>query len=100
LRFVRGEPPSVTPVPLARPLPLVIAYGTRGRRTGAAVGGARARCEGARARHEALFDAVAEAVERGEAAARAGDLETLGRAFDDNQALLETLAVASQEPAP
>lgn len=98
-RFVRGEPPSVTPVPLARPLPLVIAYGPRPRSTGAAVGGLRARWEADRERHEALFDAVAEAVERGEAAARAGDLETLGRAFDDNQALLETLGVSSEETA-
>jgi len=98
-RFVRGEPPSVTPLELARPLALVIAYGERPRSTGAAVEGLRARWEADRARHEALFDAVASTVERGETAARAGDLAALGRAFDDNQALLESLGVSSDETA-
>jgi mevalonate kinase len=98
-RFVRGEPPSVTPVDLARPLPLVIAYGTRPRSTGTAVGRLRARWEADRAHQETLFDAVADTVERGEAAARAGDLDALGRALDDNQALLEALGVSSDETA-
>jgi mevalonate kinase len=98
-RFVRGEPPLVTPLDLALPLPLVVAYGERPRSTGAAVGGLRARWEAERARHEALFDDVAAVVERGAAAAGAGDLAALGRAFDDNQALLEALGVSSDETA-
>jgi mevalonate kinase len=98
-RFVRGEPPTVTPLELTTPLPLVIAYGTHARSTGAAVSGLRARWEADRARHEAIFDAVANTVERGETAARAGDLAALGRAFDDNQALLESLGVSSDETA-
>ena len=98
-RFVRGEPPTVTPLELTTPLPLVIAYGTHARSTGAAVSGLRARWEADRARHEAIFDAVANTVERGETAARAGDLAALGRAFDDNQALLESLGVSSAETA-
>src|SRR5262249_5082163 len=43
IRFVRGEPPSVTPVHPAVPLPVVVAFGERPRSTGAAVGGLRAR---------------------------------------------------------
>ncbi len=98
-RFVRGEPPAVTPLRLATPLPLVVAFGDRPRSTGAAVGGLRARWEADRARHEALFDEVAAVVERGAAAAASGDLGALGRAFDDNQALLERLGVSSDEIA-
>ena len=98
-RFVRGEPPAVTPLHLAEPLPLVVAFGDRSRSTGAAVGGLRARWEADRPRHETLFDAVAAVVERGAQAMVAGDLAALGRAFDDNQALLETLGVSSDEIA-
>jgi len=98
-RFVRGEPPSVTPLRPALALPIVIAFGNRPRSTGAAVGGLRARWEADRTRYDALFGSVAEVVERGAAAATAGDLVALGRAFDDNQALLETLGVSSHEIA-
>src|SRR5262249_58616790 len=98
-RFVRGEPPSVTPLHLAEPLPLVVAFGDRPRCTGVAVGGLRARWEADRPRYEALFDAVAAVVERGALAMMAGDLAALGRAFDDDQALLETLGVSSEEIA-
>jgi mevalonate kinase len=98
-RFVRGEPPSVTPVRAAVPLPLVIAFGRRPRSTGAAVGGLRERWQAAPDRYEALFDDVAAVVRRGEAAAVAGDLRALGRTFDDNQALLERLGVSSDETA-
>src|SRR5262249_7111249 len=98
-RFVRGEPPSVTPLHLTQPLPLVVAFGDRPRSTGAAVGGLRTRWEADRLHHEALFDAVAAVVERGAQAMMAGDLAALGRAFDDNQALLERLGVSSDEVA-
>jgi mevalonate kinase len=98
-RFVRGEPPSVAPVRAAVPLPVVIAFGSRPRSTGAAVGGLRERWEAARELYETLFDDVAAVVRRGEAAAEAGDLGALGRAFDDNQALLERLGVSSDETA-
>jgi mevalonate kinase len=98
-RFVRGEPPSITPLPLAVPLPLVVGFGDRPRSTGAAVGGLRTRWEADRPGHEALFDAVAAVAERGAHAAGAGDLPALGRAMDDNQALLERLGVSSDEIA-
>jgi mevalonate kinase len=98
-RFVRGDPPAVVPLRVAVPLPLVVAFGGRPRRTGAAVGGLRERWRAARARHEALFDDVAAVVARGVAAIEGGDLGALGRAFDDNQALLEALGVSSEEVA-
>jgi len=94
-RFVRGEPPVVTPLALARPLPLVVAFGEAARSTGAAVAGLRARWEADRAAYDALFDQVAAVVERGAAAAAAGDLEALGACMDANQALLERLGVSS-----
>src|SRR5215468_4428279 len=98
-RFMRGDPPSVTPLRPARPLPLVVAFGDRPRSTGAAVGGLRARWESDRERHDALFDAVAAVVERGARAMVAGDLAGLGHAFDGNQELLEALGVSSDEIA-
>jgi mevalonate kinase len=96
-RFVRGDPPSITPLRLARPLPLVVVGGARARSTGAAVGGLRARWEADRTRYEALFDDVAAVVETGAAAAECGDLAGVARAFDRNQELLERLGVSSPE---
>ena len=98
-RFVRGTPPAIIAVRPAVPLPLVIAFGARPRSTGAAVGGLRARWEADPARHEALFDAVAVAVEDGIRAAETGDLAGLGRAMDRNQTVLETLGVSAPEVA-
>jgi mevalonate kinase len=95
--FVRGEPPTVTPVRLARPLPLVIAFDDSERSTGEVVAALRARREAAPERYDALFDAVAAVVEEGVAAASSGNLPELGRAFDRNQALLETLGVSSTD---
>jgi mevalonate kinase len=96
-RFVRGEPPSVTPVVLGRPLRLVIAYGDRARSTGSAVGALRERWEHDRGRHETLFDEAAAVVEQGIAAAERGDLTALGAAFDRNQAVLEALGVSHDD---
>ena len=96
-RFVRGEPPAITPLRTARPLPLVIAFSRGARSTGAAVLGLRTRWEADRVRHERLFDEVAAVVEAGARAAEGGDLVALGRAFDQNQALLSTLGVSAPE---
>jgi mevalonate kinase len=94
-RFVRGEPPTVAPLRVARPLPLVIAFAGDARSTGAAVGALRARWEADRAAYDWLFDEVAARVDDGAAAAERGDLPALGRAFDANQALLERLGVSA-----
>ena len=96
-RFVRGEPPTVTALRPPTPLPLVIAFGAQPRSTGAAVGGLRARWEADRTTYERLFDGVAAVVESGARAAEAGDVAALGRAFDENQALLEALGVSAPE---
>jgi mevalonate kinase len=96
-RFVRGEPPAITPLRPGRPLPLVIALGARPRSTGAAVTGLRERWEAEGARHERLFDEVAVVVEHGARAVEAGDLAALGRAFDRNQELLTDLGVSAPE---
>jgi mevalonate kinase len=96
-RFVRGEPPCITPLRLRATLPLVVLLGERPRSTGAAVTGLRARWEADRARHERLFDEVAAVVDDGARAAEAGDLPALGRAFDRNQELLRTLGVSAPD---
>jgi mevalonate kinase len=96
-RFLRGDPPTIAPLRLARALPLVVAMSTRPRSTGAAVTGLRARWEADPTRYERVFDDVASVVEEGIYAAERGDLEGLGRAFDRNQALLETLGVSVPE---
>ena len=96
-RFTRGEPPMVTPLRVPRPLPLVVGYTGRGRSTGAVVAGLRARWEGDRAAYERRFDEVAGLVAEGAAAVESGDLAGLGRTFDENQRLLETLGVSAPE---
>jgi mevalonate kinase len=93
-RFVRGEPPTVTPLRLPGALPLVIAFGERARSTGAAVTALRARWEADRPRHERLFDDIGAVVEQGMRAVEQGDLTALGHAFDENQTLLERLGVS------
>jgi mevalonate kinase len=96
-RFVRGEPPVITPLRPVRPVPLVIAFGDRPRSTGAAVTGLRARWEADRARYERLFDEIAELVEEGVRAAQGGDLAALGRVFDRDQEVLAALGVSAPE---
>ena len=51
-RFVRGDPPTITPLVPPGPLPLVIVLGAAPRSTGAAVGALRTRWEAEPARYE------------------------------------------------
>lgn len=95
LRFVAGEPPDVRAVPIGGPLRLVVAFGDDARSTGVVVGDLRTRWQEDRARHERLFDDVAQVVEDGVAAVGRGDVRALGVTFDRNQALLEQLGVSS-----
>jgi mevalonate kinase len=97
VRFVCGEPPTITPVVAPRPLRLLVAYGDRARSTGAAVGGLRERWELDRTRYERLFDEVATIVESGVVAVEEGDVDALGAAFERNQTLLAALGVSSPE---
>jgi mevalonate kinase len=96
-RFVRGEPPLLTPVRIAGELPLVIAYGGKARSTGDAVRGLRARWEADRVRHDRLFDEVGAIVDEGVRALETGDLGALGHCMDRNQVLLGTLGVSAPE---
>ena len=96
-RFTRGEPPMVTPLRVPRPLPLVVAYTGRGRSTGAVVAGLRERWEGDRVAYERRFDEVAGLVAEAAVAVESGDVVGLGRAFDENQRLLEALGVSAPE---
>ena len=96
-RFVRGEPPAVTPLRPGAPLGLAIAFSGRPRSTGAAVGALRERWERDRPRYDALFDEIARTVDAGMQALVGGDLAALGAAFDRNQALLEEIGVSSDE---
>jgi len=96
-RFVRGEPPIVTPLRPRAPVPLAIAFSGCPRSTGAAVGALRGRWEREPDRYEALFDGIAATVEAGREALVAGDHAALGAAFDRNQALLEAIGVSSAE---
>ena len=96
-RFTRGEPPMVTPLRVPRPLPLVVGFTGRGRSTGAVVAGLRTRWEADRAAYERRFDEVAGLVAEGAAAVESGDVAGLGRAFDENQRLLEALGVSAPE---
>ena len=85
----------MTPVRVGRALRIVIAWGDDARSTGAAVGGLRERWEADRATYERHFDDVARVVEDGVLAVERGDVDTLGKAFERNQALLATLGVSS-----
>mgnify|MGYP000187056847 CR=1 FL=1 len=98
-RFVRGEPPALTPIRLAAPLPLVVAFGDRPRSTQATVAAVRERWLADRPRCERLFDAVEALVARGVHALERGDLGALGACFAENQAVLDELGVSTPEIA-
>jgi mevalonate kinase len=87
----------VTSLRVPRPLPLVVAYTGRGRSTGAVVAGLRERWERDRAAYERRFDEVAGLVAEAAGAVESGDIVGLGRAFDENQRLLEALGVSAPE---
>jgi mevalonate kinase len=95
LRFVRGEPPSITPLSPGGAIDLVVVYGAGRRSTGAVVGGLRERWVEDRARHERLFDQIGDIVATGITAIERGDARGLGAAFDANQAVLRALGVSS-----
>jgi mevalonate kinase len=94
-RFLAGDPPTVDPVPVASPVPLVVAWDDEPRSTGAAVGGLRTRRDADPARHDAIFDEIAALVDAGAAALSTGDFAALGRCFDANHAALVALGVSS-----
>jgi len=96
-RFVRGEPPSITRLRAARPLPMVLALPAGSPGVSPTADALRARWDRERARYERLFDDVAVVVEEGARTAELGDLDGLGRAFDRNQDLLRALGMTLPE---
>lgn len=95
LRFERGRTPAYSPVAIAVPVPLVVAFAPR-------ESAGRQMVEGLRARHDTLpavyariFDAIGEIAEAGCAALAAGDLPRLGQLFTLNHDLLRACGVAS-----
>lgn len=95
LRFRRGARQTFVPVPLARPVPLVIAWTLREGTTRDAVGRLRSRHAAHRRLYDRLFDGMAEVAEAGVDALEAGDLESLGTLFDLNHGYLSAAGVCS-----
>jgi mevalonate kinase len=91
--FVRGQPPE----PFLPPLPFTLAIADSGIRspTKETVGDVRRGWEQDPPRYEAIFSAIAAAVQAGRQAIASGDLSRLGRLMDENQALLAQLGVSS-----
>ncbi len=95
IRFTRGT--GAQPVHLARPFTLAIANTGIASPTKITVGDVRHAWEREPARYEAIFDQVAQVVDRaGEVLAR-GSNEELGPLMNRNQELLRELAVSSPE---
>ncbi len=83
------------PLRVARPVPLVVADTGQRASTRVMVARVRQGWQRARARYEALFDAVAQAVRAAQDALAAGDLAALGRALGANHALLRQMGVST-----
>ncbi len=90
--YRQGE--GAEPIDLAIPLTLLIGDTGIPSRTRASVALVRRCWEAEPAPLEALFDAIAEVVQRGRSAMGRGDLVELGRQMDRNQALLAELGVS------
>ncbi len=82
-------------LPVARPVPLVIADSGQSASTRTMVAGVRQRWQADRAGYEALFDAVAQAVGEAQHALATGDLPALGRALHINHTLLQRMGVST-----
>jgi mevalonate kinase len=96
IRFVRGEPPAVTPVRVGRTRPHRDRLGRRRaqhrrRRSADCASGGKPTAR----RTSGISTTSRASVEDGVAAVERGDVEALGAAFDRNQALLATLGVSS-----
>lgn len=95
LRYVRGTPPSLTPVVANMPLSLVVAQVAPGADTGAMVGGVAERRARLPVAIEATLDAIAALVDRAQHAVEVGDVVSLGEAMTVNHGLLAALGVST-----
>ncbi|MCB9522507.1 MAG: mevalonate kinase [Myxococcales bacterium] len=95
LRFERGAQTTFTPVPLARPVPAVVAWAPRKGSTRQAVAGLRVRHEALPAHFDRVFDAIGAVTEAGLQALASGDFDRLGQLFDLNHGLLNACGVSN-----
>jgi mevalonate kinase len=97
--FVRGQPPLIRRMRVARSFTLVIGDTGVIASTREVVGDLRQRWQADSEHYEGYFDEVAVIVEQARVAIETGslDLSTLGKLMNDNQELLETLRVSSPE---
>jgi mevalonate kinase len=94
VRFVRGEPVQVLSL---APLNLVIGDSGESTPTRIPVGDVRAAWERDPAFMERQFDHIAALVEHARDALQRGDIDALGRALNDNHAILRELTVSSPQ---
>jgi mevalonate kinase len=94
-RFLRGQPPHVEPMTLAKPIQLVIAQVERGGDTGQLVGGVAQR----RLRHPATFDHLLASfrsiVDEATTALTNGRLSDIGELMNINHGLLVGIGVST-----
>ncbi|MCA9540565.1 MAG: mevalonate kinase [Myxococcales bacterium] len=95
LRYQRGATARITPILLADPLPVVVAWTPREGTTREAVARLRARVQAHPALYDRLFDAIGEVAEAGVEALVGGDLDLLGALLDLNHGYLNACGVSS-----
>lgn len=93
--FVRGQPPE--PFTVGAPLHLLIADTGIASPTRLAVGDVRAAWQSDPARFEALFDRVGDLVRQARGWIEEGEMMALGKAMNENHALLDEIGVGSPE---
>ncbi len=93
--FVRGEPLETFGV--AQPFAVAIGNTGLASPTKVTVGDVRQGWEADRARYETWFDQIGEIVRQARVAIEAGEIDRLGPLMNENQAVLEQLAVSSAE---
>ncbi len=94
LRFERTAEPRFCRIPLAQPVPAVVAWARRRGSTRQAVSGLRARHDALPAHYDRLFDAIGAVTEAGATALAEGDFATLGALFDLNHGYLNACGVS------
>jgi len=95
IAFTRGAAPRA--LPAARPLPLVTALGRAPRHTQHTVTALRRKWEAKPEAYEPHFDEISALVNAAERAVATGDLTTLGATMSANHAVLQRLAISTDE---
>ncbi|TVR03636.1 MAG: mevalonate kinase [Deltaproteobacteria bacterium] len=96
IRFVRGTPPSIRPVTIARPLDLVVAQVAPGADTRRMVDDVQRRIDSLPAGGRAILRTIGICVDAAVDCIGGGDLDGLGQAMDMNHGLLTSLGVSTE----